>query len=339
MGVGLGWSLLVVLTPASDPLETSTFTVATVATGDVESSMVLSAVAQWVPAPVGANRASGVVTEVSVEPGTRIDQGTVLYRVDQRPVVAASGEVPAFRAIGRGAQGVDVVQLQRMLAAVGAYGGPDDGTVGAGTVSAIRRWQKLSGVPQTGVVELNDVIFIPHLPVSVILNTDVIVRGSMVSGGESVVQALPAAPTFSMPVTDAQAGLLPLGTRVEIASPAGSIWVSAVSEMKRDESSSTYVVALQGEEGGAPCGGECDQVPAAESARLVAKVVMVPAVTGLIVPSASLISDAKGRISVIAENGNRVPVEVIASARGMSVVQGVESGMRVRVPAIAPEAE
>jgi hypothetical protein len=66
---------------------------------------------------------------------------------------------------------------------------------------------------------------------------------------------------------------------------------------------------------------------------LLSKIVTVETVSGLVVPSAALLSAADGAVSVIDEEGVSHPVTVETSARGMSVVDGVSAGLRVRVPA------
>ena len=53
---------------------------------------------------------------------------------------------------------------------------------------------------------------------------------------------------------------------------------------------------------------------------------------GVVVPLAALITDADGSTAVIAADGQRLPVTVLARARGMAVVQGVRAGTSVRVP-------
>ena len=333
VGGGVGWAAASVLTPAEDPLDASSFTYVAVQPGEVGSSISLNTVAAWTPVPVGANRAAGVVTEVVVAPGDEVVPGSVLYRVDQRPVVIGQGGVPAYRAIGQGTEGADVAQLQRLLAAIGVYSGPDDGKAGAGTVAAVKRWQKASAMPQSGVVEVADVIFVPQLPTRVSLDDEVIGRGLLVSGGEQVVQALPASPVFTVPVTDGQAAMMPAGTRVQITAPDGSVWEAVTAEQVRDEQTATVNVSLVAADGGVICGDQCAQVPVTGDVRLSSTIVTVPTVAGLVVPSAALITDADGQTAVIDAEGVRVPVTVVASARGMSVVEGVPDGTRVRVPA------
>lgn len=330
----VGWAAATVLRPADDPLDATEYTFVTVEPGVVGSSISLNTVAEWTPTPVGANNAAGVVTEVSVAPGDEVSQGSVLYTVNLRPVVVAQGAVPAFRAIGSGVQGTDVAQLQSMLAAEGHYSGEIDGKAGAGTVRSITAWQRALGVAATGTVEFGDVIFVPTLPTRVSLDDEVIARGATLTGGEEVVLGLPAAPEFALPVTDAQAAMIPTGTQVQVTAPDGSTWEAVSTDQVADPQSGTIRVGLSGADGAALCADACALVPVTGEALLSSVIVTVPTVEGLVVPSAALVTGASGQVAVVDASGERIPVTVVTSARGMSVVDGVDQGTRVRVPAV-----
>lgn len=332
-----GWAGAVALRPADDPLAASTYTFASVEQGEVGSSLSLNTVAVWQPSPVGANQSSGVVTGVNIAPGDEVAQGSVLYTVDLRPVVIAIGDVPAFRSIAQGTRGQDVAQLQSMLQTLGIYNGTVDGDAGAGTARAIRTWQESLGVPQTGIAELGDVIFVPTLPTRVSLDTTIIARGLPVAGGEQAVRALPAAPTFTIPMTDSQAAVVPTGTSIEITAPDKSTWLAVTTEVVRDDQTQTVVAHLAGADGKPICVQDCAQVPVAGEARLASRIVTVPTVEGLVVPAAALATSASGDLYVVDEAGEQIPVTVVASARGMSVVDGVTQGTRVRVPGASGE--
>lgn len=329
----VGWALTIVLSPADDPLESTSFTYVTVAPGQVGSTVALQAVAEWAAAPAGENRAVGVVTSVVLTPGAEVSQGSVLYTVDLRPVVVAQGEIPSFRAITRGTIGRDVGQLQRMLGALGFYAGPDDGEAGASTVAAVEAWQASNGVERTGVVEQGDVLFIPTLPSRLALDAELISRGATLSGGEHVVLGLSQAPTFTIPVTEPQSRMMPQGTRVEIDNPDGEAWVGVVSGQSNDEETGTVVVTLSATDGAPVCGQGCAAIPVTGRSQFASQVVTVEPVAGLVVPSAALVTAADGTVAVIDADGKRVPVSVTAAARGMSVIEGAAEGTRVRVPA------
>lgn len=329
----IAWAVWSVLRPAEDPVRAVNHTYVEVAAGEVGASLLLNVVAEWTPEPVGDNRTAGIVTQVLVEEGAEVDQGTVLYSVDLRPVVIARGEVPAFRDVSAGSVGEDVRQVQQMLSDLGFYSGTVDGEAGSGTESAIRKWQESLGVEQTGVVASGDIVFVPSLPTRIALDTDVVYRGATLIGGEQVVSELSASPDFTLPVTDTQAGMIPTGTRVEITSPQGSVWEAQAIDQQRDESAGTVVIGLTGLDGRVVCDDECGQVPVTGQSTLFSRIVTVETVSGLVVPSAALVTDADGQVAVIDEVGDLIAVTVVTSARGMSVIEGVTEGMRVRVPA------
>ena len=331
----VGWAGATVLTPATDVLDASAFTYIEVAPDEVGSSITLNTVAQWTPVPVGANQAVGVVTTVNVVPGDEVGQASVLYTVNLRQVVVAQGTVPAYRSIDNGAQGRDVAQLQEMLTAAGHFSGVADGVAGPATAAAIREWQRSLGLERTGVVEFGDVIFVPSLPSRVALDTEVMVRGASLVGGEVVVQGLPSAPTFHIPATASQAATMPLNTRVEIEA-GDSVWEAVVTDQTSDEATGDVNIGLEGRDGAVACGEECGEIPVTGQVLLRSRIITIETVTGLAVPSAALVTGADGQVVVIGNDEVRYPVSVVASAQGMSVIEGVEQGLRVRLPAAIP---
>lgn len=220
-----------------------------------------------------------------------------------------------------------------MLAALGHYKLGIDGKAQAGTVAAIKRWQGSLGLEKTGVIEPGDIIFVPKLPTRVALDGKIVNRGATLVGGEQVVSGLPAAPVFGIPVTDAQANMIPTGTRVDITSPKGAIWTGVTTDSTKDPESNTVTIAVVGEDGGPVCADLCAQIPASSQVSMLSKIVTVESVSGLVVPSSALVTTANGQTAVIDEKGKRIEVTVTASAKGMSVVTGVDEGVKVRVPA------
>lgn len=331
VGAGLGWAGAVVFNPPQDVLASTPYTFVEVTPGEVGSSINLNTVAEWTPVPVGRNLAVGTVTTVDAEPGQEVGPGDVLYTVNLRPVVVAQGDIPAFETMAQGIEGRDVAQLQSMLATLGFYSGSQDGRFGHGTTTAVRAWQRSLGIPADGVVQAGDVIFVPALRTRVALDPELVARGASLTGGEAVVQGLPSQPTFTVPVSPGQLSLLPLGTRVEISGPAGETWEGLVADQTTDEYDQTTMV-LAGRDGATICGQECGSVPVVGQSLLPSRVVTVEAVQGLTVPSAALRSHVDGSVTVVDQDGAEHPVTVLASARGMSVIEGVAAGTRVRVP-------
>ena len=97
--------------------------------------------------------------------GSVIDRGGTLFKMNQLPIVLMYGPVPAYRTLKEGVSGgQDVAQLNENLVALGydPYGAiADYESFGEATATAVRRWQKAEGLPQTGEVELGRVIFAP----------------------------------------------------------------------------------------------------------------------------------------------------------------------------------
>ncbi|MEV0480731.1 peptidoglycan-binding protein [Streptomyces sp. NPDC050508] len=139
--------------PKAGPVTVSvvrqSLTASVVATGSVEfaSPRPLS-----LAGPVGSGTSSGTdgegaeqrVTKAPVA-GTKIKEGTVLMTVNGRPVFALGGSVPMYRALGPGASGDDVTQLQKALKRLGFDPGAISGTYGQGTATAVADWYKSKG--------------------------------------------------------------------------------------------------------------------------------------------------------------------------------------------------
>ncbi|WP_104129360.1 peptidoglycan-binding domain-containing protein [Cryobacterium sp. N21] len=333
-GAGVGWAATTALTPPRDVVATTAFTLVEVVPGEVGSSINLNTVAQWTPVPAGSNQAVGTVTSVNVTAGQSVAVGATLYTVNLRPVVIAQGQVPAFRALAQDAEGADVTQLQQALTDLALYTGAVDGQFGPRTTTAVKAWQKSLGVPADGVVQPGDIIFVPTLPTQVALDTEIVTRGALLTGGENVVRALPAAPIFTVPVSESQAALMPTGTRVEISSIDGGIWEGFVADQAADETG-LIVVTLVGKDGAVICADACASIPVTEQSLLSSRIVTVESIAGLMVPSAALLSAADGTASVIDNAGTSHPVTVVTSARGMSIIDGVADGTSVRIPATA----
>ena len=60
-----------------------------------------------------------VVTKAGLASGKQISSGSVLLWINDRPVFAFSGAVPAYRDLRQGDSGTDVLQLQQALASIG----------------------------------------------------------------------------------------------------------------------------------------------------------------------------------------------------------------------------
>lgn len=332
VGAVIGWAANAVFNPPRDVTPSVPYSLVAVAEGSVGTSVSLNAVAEWEPTPVGANQASGVVTSISIESGTEVAAGAVIYSVDLRPVTVAQGDVPAFRSLAVGSQGQDVSQLQTMLAQAGFYGGQSDGDFGYFTEAAVKKWQKSVGTVPDGIVATGDVIWLPLLPVRVSLDTSVVAKGVTITPGTMVVSVLPNAPQFTIPVTDTQAIAMPSGTLVNIHGPDGSLWKTSISGQSDTGEDGQTSLLLQGAGDGPICGSTCGTIPVGGKTLFPCDVVTLEEVGGLSLPTSAILTLADGSLAVSDENGERHPVTIKASARGISIIEGVPAGLRVRAP-------
>ncbi len=331
------WALSTVTTPKEDPTAGEAYAFATVREGEVGATLILNAIASWAPSSTAYNQATGIVTSVPPDPGTEVHPGDELFAVDLRPVVAASGEVPAFRDLGRDMDGADIEQLQALLASLGHYDGTVDGVARDATDRAIRAWQKDIGVPETGVVEVGSIVFLPTLPARISLDREVVARGKRLDGGEPVILTLSPAPEVTVPATPAQSALIPTEATVTLNGSSGELWTARVGERRRDPETDQVDITLTSVDGKAICGDECGAVPVGGETVLDATITTAETVSGLILPAAAIVTEAGGGLAVIDDAGRRRPITVLASANGMSVVEGVAENVRVRIPATVDE--
>ncbi|TXS80553.1 peptidoglycan-binding domain-containing protein [Streptomyces sp. sk2.1] len=116
------------------------------------------------PTPVVATGGGTLTALPAVD--TVVRTGGRLYEVDGRPVVLLKGARPMWRDLGpKATDGPDVEQLKRNLIKLGhaeGLGLEADQKFTPGTATAVKRWQKALGVPQTGTVTLGSVVMLPQ---------------------------------------------------------------------------------------------------------------------------------------------------------------------------------
>jgi peptidoglycan hydrolase-like protein with peptidoglycan-binding domain len=105
-------------------------------------------------------RLSGTVTALPAI-GDVIRRGERLYALAGEPVPLMFGAVPAYRTLAEGvAEGKDVEQLERNLAALGYEPGTVDEVFTSTTATAVAAWQEDHGLEATAKVELGRVAFL-----------------------------------------------------------------------------------------------------------------------------------------------------------------------------------
>lgn len=329
--LGGWWAGRAALEPPSDPLAAPAPVSLEVVAGTVGRSLPLSATAQW--ETVGEVRApvDGVVTSIDFDPAVPVADGARVASVNLVPTFVASGALPVFRSMGPDTRGADVAQLQAFLARIGYDPGRQDGVFAAATERAVRAWQTAVGTPVTGVVELGSIVFVPSLPGRARAVVEV---GVSVGAGEPLLELVGDAPAFELALTDEQVTLIPPDAIVLVTAPEGE-WEARAGGIERGEEGNP-VLQLVGIAGASVCADACASVPLVGESGWLATVVVVPEVSGPVVPVGAIRTDPGGTRFVVTAGGEELVVEVLASSDGQAVVEGVEVATMVLLPSVSP---
>jgi peptidoglycan hydrolase-like protein with peptidoglycan-binding domain len=158
----------------------------------------------------------GTFTWVAEE-GAIIEQGDVLYRVDNRPTVLLYGETPAYRAMALGNEGTDVAQLQAALINLGlAPGDLPIGTFDDATLEAVVAWQISTGAHPDGVVNLGEIVFLPD---SLRVGEAVASTGDTAMNGSPVIMTSASSTFVTVELATTDQSLVDVGDVVDVELP------------------------------------------------------------------------------------------------------------------------
>lgn len=298
--------------------------------GEVGLVQAFTAQASWSRSAATPTAASGTITSIDIPADGMVNAGSQLMSVNLRPVIVAVGAVPAFRALARGATGPDVAQLQELLRAEGHSPGTS-GVFDAATATAVADWQRARGFPADGIVALGDVLFVPDLPRRV-ATVDGVALGTVVSPGQAVLEILSETPIVTVTLDQAQADTVPQDGEVVVRA-GDAVWNGVVARgLTADDGS--LILELTAADGGPICGTECAQaIPAVGKRNLPVEIVVTPNTRGPVVPTSAIRTGPDGETTVRVSDGTETSVTIVASARGLAVVEGVEAGEVILVPA------
>ncbi len=288
---------------------------------------------------LATNTLTGVVTWVSGE--ATFSVGDRLYEVAGTPVRVVEGQVPFYRDLAQGVSGADVGQLRDALVELGYLSDP--GTVFDNpTRIAVRAWQSDLGVERSGQVLLGELVAAPDLPAALILDEEALGLSRMLLGGERLVFATDGDPGFTLVLSEQQARLVPDDAHISM-DHQGRTWSARISGSRPTELGEV-ALDLTAPDGGPVCALECDLMAEGAGAdmTLIARVTVVPPVTGPAVPVAAITTHPDGTTSVTVTdpNGSRLqrPVSVLGSQDGIAVVDGLEVGELVQALAATDQA-
>ncbi|MFC6080121.1 peptidoglycan-binding protein [Sphaerisporangium aureirubrum] len=281
-----------------------------------------------------AGRVAGVVTRVPPA-GRVVRRGKPIYRVDNAPIVLMYGPVAAYRTLAPGVVGADVRQFERNLKALGYGGFTVDRVYTAMTTTAVRRWQRKTGLPQTGQVELGRVLFAPG-PIRVGAVTAGVNQNT--GGGQQVLRYTGTGRQVTVRLEVSKQRLARKGVKVRVRLPEGTTVAGRVKQV--------YTVVQQATESGGEPETRIEAVvslgdPGA-AAGIEAAVVTVVFTAArrrdvLTVPVAALVALAEGGYGVEVVEGTaarhlRVETGLFAKGRVEITGAGLREGMTVGMP-------
>jgi hypothetical protein len=288
-------------------------------------------------------QAPGTVTWLPAT-GQVIDQGQVLYRVNDMPVVLLFGSTPAYRALAEGAAGADVAQLNHDLVALAYVRSADVDSAWNeftwATRGGVEKLQQHLGVDQSGQLSLGYVVFLPTVARVTVLQAGL---GAPATG--PVLQASSTAPTVSVALQADLQSEVKDGDQVSITLPNGSTTAGTVTSVGKVASvpsnnpggggnpTPTVPVTIQPRDASAT--GSLDQAP------VLVEITTATIQDALTVPVYALLalSGAGYAVEVADPDGTHhlVPVSpgLFDDATGLVQVtgSGLSAGLHVVVPA------
>ncbi|BAN03535.1 peptidoglycan-binding protein [Ilumatobacter coccineus] len=200
---------------------------------------VAAAATQSVPSPI-----DGTVVAM-IDPGSKVEPGTVLAVVDDHPVTAIGGTIPMWRSLGVGDEGADVEQLEQALVGLGFD--PDgevtvDEQYTSATAAMVADWQTSYGADDTGSVDRYDVVVLDRGMVVASVTATI---GARVGDGESLLSldSVEQIVTASIPVADAVT--LRAGDAVELMLPDRTTLSGLVRSLALGSDSSVRIAEIE----------------------------------------------------------------------------------------------
>jgi hypothetical protein len=188
---------------------------------DLSSTVLVQGTLGYTPSAPVVNELSGTYTSV-LTPGSVVQPGQVLDRVNNTPVVLLAGPVPAWRPFAPGMpDGPDVTELEANLIALGDARGllaVAGAQYDAAAMAAVDRLQVALGEAPTGSIGFGEVAF---APAAVRIAAASVSPGQPASPGDTPYQVTTTTRAVAVPLTPDDPPVA-IGQTVSIVLPAGS---------------------------------------------------------------------------------------------------------------------
>jgi Putative peptidoglycan binding domain len=179
------------------------------------------------------NRARGTYTRLP-QTGDTIHCGSVLYRVDDDPVLLLCGPTPAYRSLSQGERGPDVTELNANLVELGYTSrrqlDPSSRHFSSETASALEKLQSKLGQDRTGSLDFGQAVFLPE---SVRIANVTGELGGSAQPGAQVMDATSDTLEVQVALDPSQRGAVKTGDRAQITLPGNTIATGTVDRLGR----------------------------------------------------------------------------------------------------------
>ena len=280
--------------------------------------------------------------------GQVVEQGQVIDRSDDNPVVLLYGTTPAYRTLSAGMTGADVTELNADLvflahATVAEIPAATD-TFTSATATALMKLQATLGMAQTGTLTLGQAVF---EPVAVRVTTVPATLGGPLQAGHPVLRGTSTTRVVTIALDAAQQSMVKVGDHVIITLPDNRTTPGVVASVGTvatippssngggGNRSSTPTVRVEVQPTDPSATGHLDQAPV--QVGITSKVVN----SVLSVPVTALVGKSGGgfAVEVVRPGGRRelvaVKLGLFDSAGGRVQVDGdIHEGDRVVVPSL-----
>lgn len=289
--------------------------------------------AGWASIEQSTYRRDGTITATMLPGGRRSEvvAGAVLYRIDQLPVIAMPGGIPAYRDLGVGIKGEDVAQLQAFLGSQGVDLAAD-GNWGSATTRAWTAWQRDQLLVARPDAALGTIVFFSEFPVT-IAAVPAHVVGAVVGDADVVFDRLEPLPEFVVPLTAGSTMPPEVGAQVAF-SIAGVDFDLTATGVRTVTEDGTIEFELHSSAQTA-CAAWCDDIDTNDPTVLSATMTVAGPADGTVIPL-GLIRTSGSSLFVVDGSGQELPVEIVLQVGGNAVVDGVEAGTLIEVPGVVP---
>ena len=253
--------------------------------------------------------------------GDTLANGDVIAVIDARAVVWLDGAVPAWRSLASGDEGVDVLQLETALTAIGFNPDGDvaiDEDYTSSTAAMVKDWQASLDQDETGRVEIGTIVFGGErtrvATVDVLVGASVTDANQLISlGTDSRYATLQAAPD--------EAATLDIGDPAAIELADGSQIDGVISALATGSDAWDITVTFPGDVDFPSA--DVTNVEMSWSTEMAADVLTIPSSALLRLDNASYVVD------VVGDDGstNRTPVTVgIVVGTRAQITSGLGAG-------------